>query len=84
MNILTVNLLFSTFAFWVGARIYVFPNLADLNLLDSRILGSCVVGDALHHVRVPLEALEITVEKTTHWILGRARMPRLSSFSRLI
>ena len=28
------------------------------SLLDSRILGSCVAGDALHHVRVPLEALE--------------------------
>ena len=27
-------------------------------LLDSRFLGSCVVGDALHHVRVPLEELE--------------------------
>ena len=30
MNILTVNLLFSTFVFWVAARIYVFPRLADL------------------------------------------------------
>ena len=158
MNILTVNLLFSTFVFWVAARIYVFPKLADLkpqtllvpilllhafrhlglmfltpgatyagipprfaypaafvrparrlacfdrdsclgekcsertiprvglqrrrnagplqcynarnnlpgatlhgpSLLDSRILGSCVVGNALHYVRVPLEILEAT------------------------
>jgi hypothetical protein len=30
MNILTVNLLFSTFVFWAAARIYVFPKLADL------------------------------------------------------
>ena len=30
------------------------------SLLDSRILGSCVVGDALHHVRVPFEVLEET------------------------
>lgn len=30
MNILTVNLLFSTFVFWVAARIYVLPKLADL------------------------------------------------------
>jgi len=30
MNILTVNLLFSTFVFWLIARIYVFPKLADL------------------------------------------------------
>ena len=31
MNILTVNLLFSTFVFWVAARIYVFPKLPALN-----------------------------------------------------
>ena len=31
MNILTVNLLFSTFVFWVAARIYVFPKLAKLS-----------------------------------------------------
>src|SRR5207302_5190150 len=30
MNILTVNLLFSTFVFWVAAKIYVFPKLSDL------------------------------------------------------
>jgi len=30
MNILTVNLLFSTLVFWVAARIYVFPKLAVL------------------------------------------------------
>ena len=30
MNILTVNLLFSTVVFWVAARIYVFPRLAVL------------------------------------------------------
>ena len=28
MNILTVNLVLSTFVFWVAARIYVLPNLA--------------------------------------------------------
>src|SRR5215467_3611978 len=41
MNILTVNLLFSTFVFWVAARIYVFPKLADLkpqNLLVPILL----------------------------------------------
>ena len=31
MNILTVNLLFSTFVFWVAAKIYVFPKLPALN-----------------------------------------------------
>jgi len=30
VNILTVNLLFSTFVFWVAARIYVLPRLARL------------------------------------------------------
>jgi len=31
MNILTVNLLFSTFVFWVAARIYISPKLAGLS-----------------------------------------------------
>ena len=30
MNILTVNLLFSTFVFWIAARIYVLPKLKEL------------------------------------------------------
>src|SRR6266576_5326024 len=30
MNILTVNLLFSTLVFWVAAKIYVFPKLSEL------------------------------------------------------
>ena len=30
MNILTVNLLFSAFVFWVAARIYVMPKLPEL------------------------------------------------------
>jgi hypothetical protein len=30
VNILTVNLLFSTFVFWVAARIYVLPKLPEL------------------------------------------------------
>ncbi|HZM44051.1 MAG TPA: hypothetical protein VFC14_04415 [Burkholderiales bacterium] len=30
MNILTVNLLFSTFIFWIAARIYVLPRLPEL------------------------------------------------------
>ena len=30
MNILTVNLLFSTFVFWVGAKIYLLPRLHEL------------------------------------------------------
>src|SRR5438876_10816572 len=30
MNILTINLLFSTLVFWIAARIYLFPRLAEL------------------------------------------------------
>lgn len=30
MNILTVNLLFSTFVFWIAARLYVLPRLHSL------------------------------------------------------
>ena len=30
MNILTVNLLFSTLVFWIAARIYVLPKLHEL------------------------------------------------------
>ncbi len=31
MNVLTVNLLFSTFVFWVVARIYLLPKLSELS-----------------------------------------------------
>jgi hypothetical protein len=30
MNILTVNLLFSTLVFWIAARLYVLPKLDEL------------------------------------------------------
>lgn len=30
MNILTVNLLFSTLAFWIGSRLYIVPRLHEL------------------------------------------------------
>ncbi len=30
MNVLTVNLLFSTFVFWIAAKVYVFPRLPGL------------------------------------------------------
>ena len=29
MNILTVNLLFSTLVFWIAARLYLLPRLAE-------------------------------------------------------
>ena len=31
MNILTLNLVFSTFVFWIAARHYVLPNLGRWN-----------------------------------------------------
>jgi hypothetical protein len=31
MNVLTVNLLFMTLVFWIGARIYVFPRLGHVD-----------------------------------------------------
>ena len=30
MNILTVNLVFSTLVFWIAARLYILPRLDDL------------------------------------------------------
>src|SRR5712691_1491589 len=30
MNVLTANLLFSTFVFWIAAKVYVFPRLPGL------------------------------------------------------
>jgi hypothetical protein len=30
MNVLTVNLLFSTLIFWIAARLYLFPKLSEL------------------------------------------------------
>jgi hypothetical protein len=32
MNILTVNLVFSTLVFWLAARIYIFPKLGNWSL----------------------------------------------------
>ena len=30
MNVLTVNLVFSTLVFWIAAKLYVFPRLQEL------------------------------------------------------
>ena len=48
MNILTVNLLFSTFVFWVAARIYVFPKLA--NLKPQTLLLPILLLHAFRHL----------------------------------
>jgi hypothetical protein len=38
MNILTVNLVLSTFVFWVAARLYVVPNLLVTHYLTFVVL----------------------------------------------
>ena len=63
MNILTVNLLFSTFVFWVAARIYVMPKLPELGpravllpilLLHSfRHLGLMFLAPGATYVGIP-------------------------------
>ena len=48
MNILTVNLLFSTFVFWVAARIYVWPKLRELE--PRAILLPILLLHSLRHL----------------------------------
>jgi hypothetical protein len=65
MNILTVNLLFSTLVFWIAARIYVLPRLAQLRpqtvllpilLLHSfRHLGLMFLAPGATDVGLPLQ-----------------------------
>jgi hypothetical protein len=48
MNILTVNLLFSTFVFWIAARLYVLPRLDDCE--PRTILLPILLLHALRHL----------------------------------
>ena len=48
MNILTVNLLFSTFVFWVAARVYVFPKLSELK--PQAVLVPILLLHAFRHL----------------------------------
>src|SRR5499426_2344033 len=48
MNILTVNLLFSTFVLWVAARIYVMPKLPELE--PRTVLVSILLLHSLRHL----------------------------------
>lgn len=48
MNILTANLLFSTLVFWVAARIYLFPRLADLK--PQTVLPPILLLHSLRHL----------------------------------
>jgi hypothetical protein len=36
MNILTINLLFSTFVFWIAARLCVLPKLDECQRLERK------------------------------------------------
>jgi hypothetical protein len=48
MNILTVNLLFSTLVFWVAARLYLLPRLAELD--PRTVLLPILLLHALRHL----------------------------------
>ena len=48
MNILTVNLLFSTLVFWVAARLYLLPRLAELQ--PRTILLPILLLHSLRHL----------------------------------
>ena len=48
MNILTVNLLFSTFVFWIAARLYLLPRLDDLE--PRTILMPILLLHGLRHL----------------------------------
>src|SRR5882672_2548730 len=48
MNILTVNLCFSTLVFWIAARLYVFPNLAAWT--PREVLTPILLLHALRHL----------------------------------
>lgn len=48
MNLLTVNLLFSTLVFWIGARLYVLPRLHELGF--RRIMLPILILHALRHL----------------------------------
>ena len=48
VNLLTVNLLFSTLVFWIGARLYVLPHLHELSF--RRIMLPILILHALRHL----------------------------------
>jgi hypothetical protein len=48
MNILTVNLLFSTLVFWIAARLYVLPKLHELE--PRRVLLPILLLHGLRHL----------------------------------
>jgi len=41
MNVLTINLLFSTLVFWTAARLYLIPKLPALDQVPSSYRFSC-------------------------------------------
>jgi hypothetical protein len=48
MNVLTVNLLFSTLVFWIAAKLYVFPRLHQLQ--PRTLLPPILLLHALRHL----------------------------------
>jgi len=58
MNILTVNLLFSTFVFWLAARIYVMPKLPELE--PRTVLVPILLLHSLRHLGLMFLAPGVT------------------------
>ena len=96
MNILTVNLLFSTFVFWVAARIYVLPNLTKLEPADrstadsSASLGSSApgahvprAGSRLHREIPPQFAYPAAFGDLLAALLALAAIPAVAKGSRV-
>lgn len=48
MNVLTVNLVFSTLVFWIAAQLYVFPQLPELS--PRRVLVPIFLLHSLRHL----------------------------------
>jgi hypothetical protein len=48
MNILTVNLLFSTLVYWIAARIYLMPRLGDLS--PASVMVPILLLHAMRHL----------------------------------
>ena len=61
MNILTVNLLFSTLVFWIAARLYILPRLDDLK--PNVILLPILLLHSLRHLGLMFD----TPWATLHW-----------------
>lgn len=75
MNILTINLLFSTIVFWVAARIYVLPKLSELR--PQTVLLPILLLHSFRH----LGLMFLLQEPRTPAFLHSLHIPRHSAIS---